>query len=182
MLQSLSIKPTRPVLRAERQLEATPTEPGARVEAVHDGRKPLSAVLHVFLDLNVHPTQLASLATTPSTSSAEDDAATPDYSLQCDLSDLRKLRSKLQKCVGHGRHCSRCKCIADYLSFCWERPRLLHRTWDGAATLQMEPLAHFLNQLLMFACQLESHPTTATDAHEEFVNLVAAFFQPNKGQ
>lgn len=190
MLQSLSIKPTRPVFREQRQESPRAANPGVEVTAVVDAKKPLSATLNVFAAA-FDPTEAVSpiatsLVDSTSSNCPEDSATedrTPAYTIRTDLGALRKLRSKLDKCVtAHSRHCSQCQVVAHYLSVCWERPRLLHRTWDGVAALQMEPLAAFLNQLLRFACQLNTGGSVANegdDAHQEFVRILVAFLRPS---
>jgi hypothetical protein len=190
MLQSLSIKPTRPVFREHREASPRATKPGIEITATADAKKPVCATINVFAAAFDSTEQASPIGTSLINAAAfncpEDAAATdsaPAYSIRTDLGALRKLRSKLEKCVtAHARHCPQCQVVAHYLSVCWERPRLLHRTWDGAAALQMEPLASFLNQLLLFACQLNATGNLSDegdDAHQEFVRLLVAFLHPS---
>lgn len=177
MLQSLSIKPTQPVFREQRQPRTA--EPGLEVAAVADSKKPLAATLEVYLLAPGSPIASSIVPTAASSASQSDDAVSERalaFSVHTDFGALRKLRSKLDKCVSsHVRSCDLCRCVSHYLSVCWERPRLLHRTWDGSAVLQMEPLAAFMNQLLRFASQLND----GDDGHQEFVQILTAFLRQN---
>lgn len=196
MLQSLSIKPTQPVFREHRNASPRAAKPGIEITATADAKKPIRATINVFAAAFDATEQASPIAASlirsaalncPEGAAATDSApvtdSAPAYSIRTDLGELRKLRSKLEKCVAaHARHCPQCQVVAHYLSVCWERPRLLHRTWDGAAALQMEPLASFLNQLLLFACQLNATSTLSDegdDAHQEFVRLLVTFLRPS---
>ncbi|KAF4320399.1 hypothetical protein G195_006332 [Phytophthora kernoviae 00238/432] len=161
MLRSLSIQPVVPIMGGDPTNHLRP-EPAADIIAAADNRNGINAVLHVYL----RPTSDPSRPLVPL------EQRTPDYSIRCTFAELKKLRSQIQSSVGCGGHCAHCKRVATYMTYCWERPRLLTPSWQGGMTLQTEPLSTFLNQLLCFAAQL------GPEAHPEFAAIVAHFMQP----
>ncbi|RLN87399.1 hypothetical protein BBJ28_00001557 [Nothophytophthora sp. Chile5] len=160
MLRSLSIQPVLPIMSGDASSHSRP-EPVADVLAIADPSKGVNAVIEVYFRPATGPQQpLADRS--------------PDYAFKVSFSELKKLRSRIQTSVGRGGHCDHCKRVAMYMTYCWERPRLLLPSWHGGMSLQTDALAAFLNQLLCFSSELGS------ESHPELVGIVARFLQPHQ--
>lgn len=176
MLQSLSLRPSAPVLR--RPLNIRPrAEPVADIRAVGDHHNLLKCKLEIyFRDAQYQQLVQTGWGATLQSSQAERRA---DYTIQRSYADLRRLRMAAERCVGCGDHCYQCKRIASYLEFCWERQRLLKPSWNGTMSMDMEVLARFLNHLLSVASQFAASEPQVSEQHAAFATLVTTFLQPS---
>lgn len=184
MLQPLSTAPARPVLRPP-MLHRHHAEPSADIVAVADPRNAMSVVLEVYF--RAVPSAIPATSSTASfvstdllqsqSPSESVDEPKPDYKVKRSLADLKKLRADIKLCMGKGEHCHMCKKIAAYMTYCWERPRLLNRAWNGAMSFQLEVLSKFLNQLLRYASQLGVDEPESSVCHCKFGTIVSTFLQ-----
>lgn len=174
MLQSLSLHPSAPVLR--RPLNIHPrAEPVADIRAVGVAHDLLKCKLEVYFR-DTQRQQLIQAGWGIATESTERRA---DYTIQRSYSDLRRLRTAAERCLGCGDHCYQCKRVASYLKYCWERQRLLKPSWNGTMSMDMDVLARFLNHLLSLTSQFAVSEPQVSEQHAAFASLVTTFLQPS---
>lgn len=190
LLQPLAAAPTRPVLRRPLLYRAQ-AEPTADVVAVVDSKHSMTATLEVYFRplpppatapatdsfVSATATLLPQLQVQTSLDESSFEERTPDYVVKRTLADLKKLRTDIKLCMGKGEHCHMCNKIATYLTYCWERPRMLNRAWNGAMSFQLDVLAKFMNQLLQYASQIGVDGPEACECHAKFGAIVSTFLQ-----
>ncbi|KAF1332597.1 hypothetical protein FI667_g3521, partial [Globisporangium splendens] len=191
MLQPLATIRARPVLRPP-MLHRHHAEPSADIVAVVDPSNAMSVYLEICFRAEPAPitattshstTSFVSTELLPSPLPPSDlesaDQRKPDYKIYRSLADLKKLRANIKACVGKGDHCHMCKKIAAYMTYCWERPRMLNRAWNGVMSFQLDVLSNFLNQLLRYATQLGVDSPETSECHCKFGSIVTTFLQPS---
>lgn len=183
MLASLSPVPVHPILRLPVARHLKP-ERAIDIVAVADTHHALSTTLKIYVRSSPGNSEHIGSASSSATGSADQQAEgtlrerKPEYELKRSLGDLKQLRAKIEACVGKGDHCAVCKKVAEYMTYCWTRPPLFSRAWNGAMRLRLDVLTGFLHQLMRFASQLDIAAPDAAGCHEQFGVIVDSFFQP----